>query len=86
MTARHVHTMTEAQFDQALGRTRLQDSSARAAKFVLVAGLKQTDAAERVGIHHRQQVSRAVAILKRAAVEGGRCSICGSAVEQTAVS
>lgn len=72
--------MTEAQFDAALARTRLQDSSARAAKFVLVAGLRQTAAAERVGIHHRQQVSRAVATLKKAAVQGGRCSVCGSAV------
>lgn len=81
MAMRHNHnTMSEADFDAALGRTRLSDSSARAAKYVLVAGVSQVAAAERVGIKHRQQVSRAIGILKRAAVDRGRCAVCGGVV------
>lgn len=77
--------MSDAQFDAALLLTRLSGLSAGAARLVLVGGASQAGAAHQLGIRHRQQVSRAVGCIRRAAQHGGVCTVCGSKVEEEAL-
>ncbi len=72
--------MSHPQFDRALMNTRLSKLSALAARFVLVDGMSQTGAARKVGIKHRQQVSRAVSCIRKAATAEGFCVVCGGKV------
>jgi hypothetical protein len=54
--------------------------AAEAARLVLVSGVRPSEAARLCGVRYRQQVYRAVNCIRRAAIIGDVCSVCGGHV------